>query len=75
MSPFRLEISDHAAARFRERGITRQLVRACIAYGDVGSVDLSGRLVCEWSVRRKILVVVYIEVKGGVLVVTAYWKE
>lgn len=75
MTPFRLDVSDHAAYRLRERGITREGVRRCIAKGDRTSLDVNGRLVKEIRLKRKILVVVYIELKDGALVITAYWKD
>lgn len=75
MSPSRLEISDHAAGRLRERQISRQAVRNCLAQGTLVGLDIGGRLVRTLTVGRRTLVVVYLEVKGGALVVTAYWRD
>jgi hypothetical protein len=74
VSPFRLEVSDHAEDRLKLRGITRQLVRQCIAKGKLDSLDVSGRLVRELNVGRKTLVVVNLDIDGGALLVTAYWR-
>ena len=74
MSPARLEISDHAKLRLKQRDITRQKVRECLAKGKVTGVDLRGRRISEYTTGQKSLVVIYLEVKGGYLIVTAYWK-
>lgn len=74
MTPFRLEVSDHAAQRLRQRGITREAIRRNIALGQLAGLDVNGRLVKEYWVRRRCLVVVYLEMRGGALVITAYWK-
>lgn len=42
MTPFRLELSDHAAARLKQRLITREQVRNCVAKGTVLGFDLRG---------------------------------
>ena len=76
MTPFRLEVSDHAADRIHQRGITRQLIRQCIATGTLETLDVGGRLVKTLRVQRRTLIVVYLDIRGGgALVVTAYWKE
>lgn len=74
MAPFRVEISEHAAARFKQRAITRQDVRECVAKGRRVGFDLRGRFICLAQIAGRELVVVYIEIPLGVLVVTAYWK-
>lgn len=74
MTPFRLEVSDHAALRLSQRGISRQIIRQCVATGILENLDVGGRLVKALRIRQRILVVVYLEVRGGALVVTAYWK-
>ena len=74
MTPFRLELSEHAAARLKQRLITREHVRKCVAKGNILGFDLRGRVVCQARIGRDDLVVVYIEIPQGVLVVTAYWK-
>ena len=74
MTPFRLELSDHAAARLKQRLITREQVRSCVAKETVLGFDLRGRVLCQARIDREDLVVVYIEIPQGVLVVTAYWK-
>jgi Domain of unknown function (DUF4258) len=75
MAPFRLDISEHAAHRLKERGITREVIRRCISAGERTSLDVNGRLVKQLLFKDKILTVVYLELKGGALVITAYWKD
>lgn len=75
MSPFKLEISDHAAQRIKQRVITRALVRRCVVSGQIVGFDIRGRVIREMSFGKRKLVVVYLEIKLGALVVTAYWKE
>jgi hypothetical protein len=74
MSPSRLEVSDHAKERLKQRSITRQKIRECLAKGRISGVDLKGRRIAELKSGRKTLVVIYLEVTGGYLIVTAYWK-
>jgi hypothetical protein len=74
LAPFRLEISEHAAERFKQRGITRQHVRDCLARGSRIGFDLRGRFICAAQIMGRELIVVYLEIPLGVLVVTAYWK-
>ena len=74
MTPFRLEISEHAALRLKQRLITREQVRTCVAKGSVLGFDLHGRHICQARVDGDDLIVIYIEIPQGVLVVTAYWK-
>ena len=75
MSPFKLEISDHAAQRLKQRLITRDLVRQCVIKGQLVGFDIRGRVIREFLVGRRRLVVIYIEITLGVLVVTAYWRD
>ena len=74
MTPFRLEISEHAALRLKQRLITREQVRTCVAKGSVLGFDLRGRQICQARIDGDDLIVVCIEIPQGVLVVTAYWK-
>ena len=74
MTPLRLDLSEHAAARLKQRLITREQVRNCVAKGNILGFDLRGRVVCQARIGRDDLVVVYIEIPQRVLVVTAYWK-
>jgi hypothetical protein len=74
MSPSRLEVSPHAIERLKQRLITRENVRLCLAEGLLVSADISGRLVKEKKIGKKTLVVVYINELGGQMLVTAYWK-
>ena len=74
MAPAHLEISTHAAERFRERVITRSQVRLCLAKGKLCGLDLRGRFVRELKIEKQVLVVVYLQVKAGYSVITAYWK-
>lgn len=74
MAPAHLDISTHAAERLRERLITRNQVRICLAKGRLCGVDVRGRYVKEVRIERRVLVVVYLQVKAGYLVITAYWR-
>lgn len=74
MSPAKLELSDHAKERLKQRRITRQQVRDALASGEFLGVDLRGRRMVGKKVRGRILIVVYITAAGGFLVITAYWK-
>ena len=74
MSPARLDISKHAKERLKQRGITRQRVREAMAKGQIISLDYRDRKLAEHSVGQKTLVVIYLEIKGGYLIVTAFWK-
>jgi hypothetical protein len=74
MAPSRLEISDHAEERLKQRGITRQQVRNCLNLGATVGIDLRGRKICQKRIGSRLLIVIYIEVVGGQCVITAYWK-
>ena len=74
MAPFRLEISEHAAGRFKQRGITRQHVRDCVARGNQMGFDLRGRFICAAQIMGRELIVVYLDITHGVLIVTTYLK-
>ena len=74
MSPAKLEISDHAQDRLRQRRITRQQVRDALAGGEPIGVDLRGRRMVRKKIRGRYLIVVYLTVIGGFLLITAYWK-
>jgi hypothetical protein len=74
VAPSRLEISENAASRLKQRSITRQHVRDCLAVGDTIGFDIRGRFICLGQVAGKELIVIYIKIPLGVLVVTAYWK-
>jgi len=74
MSPSRLEVPDHAGERLKQRAITRKQVRDCIHLGSLTGTDLKGRLVSQKRFGNRLLVVVYLEVIGGHLIITAYWK-
>lgn len=58
----------------RQRGITRSQVRRCLARGRVIGLDIGGRRIKRLSVNGKTLEVIYLEVAGGYLVVTAYFR-
>ena len=75
MAPARLEIPQHAALRLRQRRISRQMIRRCIARGQLLGIDVNGRSIAALAVGKRTLVVVYIAEKHGFLAVTAYWKD
>ncbi len=74
MAPSRLEVPDHAQERLKQRGITRVQVRACLYEGTLVGADLNGRRINQKRIGKRLLVVVYLQVVGGHIVVTAYWK-
>ena len=74
MAPSRLEVSDHAQDRLKLRKITRKHVRDCIHNGVLVGTDIKGRKVNEKKIGNKVLVVIYIDIVGGAMVVTSYWK-
>ena len=51
------------------------MIRDCLAKGEARSVDVNGRLVRSLPIGKRVLVVIYIEIRGGALVVTAYWRD
>jgi hypothetical protein len=75
MAPAPLEVSPHAALRLKERRISRTEVRRCIALGETTRIDISGRFIAELPLARRTLLVVYLKVRGGYLLITAYWKD
>ncbi len=74
MSPSRLEVPDHAQERLKQRRITRQQVRDCLSQGLLIGTDLRGRRINQKTIGKRILIVVYLEMLGGHVVITAYWK-
>ena len=50
-------------------------IRRCVAIGRMVAIDVNGRAVKECRIRNRVLVVVYIEVTGGALIVTAFWRD
>ncbi len=73
MSPFLLEVSEHAHERLKTRRIARNLVRQCIIKGELVELHENGREVRQLSIKNKILEVVYLAKKGGFILITAYW--
>ena len=73
MAPFRLEVSDHAALRLKQRSITREQVRTCIASGNVIGYDIRGRTISQIHFNGEFLIVIYLPIPLGAIVVTAYW--
>ncbi len=74
MTPSRLEVPDHAQERLKQRQITRQQVRDCLYKGFLIGTDLKGRRTNQKTIGKRTLIVVYLEVLGGHVVITAYWK-
>ncbi len=71
----RVEFSEHAQNRMKERRITRQQATKCLFDGDLAGFDLRGRKVREKKFNGRVLVVIYVDTGGGGrLVVTTYWK-
>jgi Domain of unknown function (DUF4258) len=74
MAPSRLEISNHAKERLKQRLITRNLIRKTLALGKLVGTDLKGRKIKQKKFGKRILIVVYMENMGGQSVITSYWK-
>ncbi len=74
MAPFNLEISDHAALRLKERRVTREQVRRCLAKGTLTAVDTNGRSIKRFAFKKRVLEVIYVERQLGFVIVTAYWR-
>jgi Domain of unknown function (DUF4258) len=74
MAPSRLEISNHAKERLKQRLITRNLIRKTLALGNLVGTDLKGRKIKQKKFGKRILIVVYLENIGGQSVITSYWK-
>jgi hypothetical protein len=73
MSPFILVVDKHALERFRLRGITRQKIRRTIVQGELIDFQSNGRKTRRLKFGPRILEVVYVDLKLGYTVVTAYW--
>jgi len=71
----RVEYSDHAKERLRERRITRRQVTQCLFDGSLMGFDLRGRKMNQQKIGTRTLIVVYLDSDGGgKVVITAYWK-
>jgi hypothetical protein len=73
MSPFVLIVDKHALDRFQLRGITRQKIRSAIVKGELVEFQTNGRKVRRLNIGKRLLEVVYVNLKLGYAVVTAYW--
>lgn len=76
MTPKRIVYSDHAAARLRERAITRQQVRRLLATGARSkATTLIGaqRWESRGSIAGRTASVIYIEKATTIEVVTVQW--
>ena len=73
MSPFILEIPEHAAERLKLRKISRHLARKAIITGKLIEVQANGRQVRRLKLGSKSLDVVYLSRPGGFILVTCYW--
>ena len=73
VSPFFLEIPEHALQRLKMRKISRHHVRKVIVLGELVEVHDNGRNVRRLKIGSKILEVVYLGRPGGFVLVTCYW--
>jgi hypothetical protein len=73
MSPFVLEIPEHAAKRLKLRKISRNDVRKAIITGELIEVKASGRQIRQLKIGNRMLEVVYLSRPGGFILVTCYW--
>ena len=74
MSSYRIEVSDHAHDRLKQRKITREQARLTIIRGNLIGLDIRGRQISSRSFGSRVLVVVYLVIPSGYLLVTAYWR-
>lgn len=78
MTPKQIRYSDHAAMRLRQRGITRQAVRAVLAQGlaEAARSDAGEPRWITWGKwKGRDLGVVYVERAAELLVVTVQWRD
>ena len=73
MSPFILDIPDHALERLRLRKITRHQVRQAIMLGELVEVKENGRNIRRHKIGNRFLEVVYLNRMGGFILITCYW--
>ena len=73
MSPFILEIPDHAEERLKLRKISRHHVRKAIITGELIEVNANGRQIRQLKIGSRTLEVVYLSRPGGFILVTCYW--
>lgn len=74
MAPSRLEVPPHAMDRLKLRKVTRRQIRECLHKGNLVSTDGNGRRINEKKFGKQTLTVVYLLVRHGYMVITAYWK-
>ncbi len=74
MSPFRIDFSQNAQDRLKQRRITRKDVRRCLIDGMICGVDIRGRKIKRLGFSKRVLEVVYLETANTIVIVTAYWK-
>ncbi|MGK5088131.1 DUF4258 domain-containing protein [Bdellovibrionota bacterium FG-2] len=73
MSPFALVVDKHAMERFQLRGIIRQKIRRTIIQGELIDFQQNGRKSRRLRFGSRTLEVIYVDMKLGYAVVTAYW--
>ena len=67
-------VSRHALARVRQRNIDLLLVKAALRTPDLKVLGARGRLKAIRSFHGRELVVVYVETRRVLVLVTAYWR-
>lgn len=76
MSPLRLQYSDHAVVEMKKAKITRQVVRLTLTHGRKAFSDVSPFGAVRWTstvrIENTAYEVVWTQMKGYILVVTAY---
>ena len=75
MAPFRLELTAHAKFRMKQRSITRQQIRSALSIPDERILQEGELMIVRKQFTHSTLRVVYIPVKLGYKVVTAYWEN
>ena len=71
----KVEYSDHARERLKERSITRAQIVDCLFHGNLAGFDVRGRKISQKKIGSHTLIVIFLDVAGGgKVVVTAYWK-
>ena len=75
MSPFALDLSEHARIRIKERRISRSQIRTCIAKERSVGSQPGGRQLKRIKFGKRALEVIYLSKQDGVVVITAYWRN
>lgn len=73
MSPFLLKITIHASKKLKKRKITRENLRKGLIQGATENHPSKLKKRKKIKVKKRTLEIIYIDILGGYLIVTAYW--